>query len=152
MKIIGYKVTWRVGAVGNLEDKDKIFLGENPIEKRREALKYAASIGSVMFEGIKDGHLPFKTSVPVSEFESHNIFPVVSACLLDGNQESNELEISGLFLEILIDNWAEELEYYEENEYDTGGEIHFMDASSLNRGYVRVLKDDYDAYASELIH
>lgn len=149
MKIIGYKTIWRVGEIGNLKDEDKSFLGDNPLTQRREAIQLAKSIGSVIYEGIKEGQLPFKTSYPSSESDKQRVFPLVCALLEDGNGDIIPMEIYGEIMEVLLDNLVEELEFYEDNDYDTDGPTYVVNASKFNRGYVRLLKDDYDLYWEE---
>jgi hypothetical protein len=146
MEIKGYKVTWKVGERGNLINEEKSFLGSNPIEQRRNAINFAKTISHVIYEGINEGVLPFKTSMALSEMEKESVFPYVSACVVEDDGGVNELIIYGELIEIMIDEWDEELECYLENEYDTGDDIYPLDASGFNRGNIRVLKGDFDMY------
>jgi len=131
---------------GILKNEEKSFLGSNPIEQRRNAINFAKNISHVIYEGINEGVLPFKTSMALSEMEKESVFPYVSACVVEDDGGANELIIYGELIEIMIDEWDEELNCYIENEYDTGDAIYPLDASGFNRGNIRVLKDDYDMY------
>ena len=151
MQIKGYKVIWKVGEVGNLKEEEKLFLGNSPLTQRSEAIAFADSISRVIYEGIKEGQLSYKTSLPLSEFHKQSVFPFVCVIFSEENKEDSFLEIRGEIPQILLDNLEEELDCYDDNGYDTDGPTYALNASKYYHGYVRLLKDDYEAFKDDFL-
>jgi hypothetical protein len=141
MEIREYRVDRLSGNFKKYDVGERFFKDEEPINARREAIKFANNLYEVIKEAEPD--IDFNPRIPIIVGRDEAGLSLTVSVVFD---DGDDLIIYGSFLENMLESWDEEVQIYIDNGYYCGAKLYSVNASKYHLGYVTVFKDDYDAY------
>ncbi len=150
MKIVRYEVERFTGTDAKNTNATTLFptqgQSQNPLVDRRAAFAFANNLFLELIDAYNLGITTHQPGYSLGNPNDDRIEVYIHVVYDVDGSESSEV-INGLPLNALLSNLEEESDCYLENAYDMGDDsLYTLDASPIDQGYKRVIKDVYDFY------